>query len=51
MNVRGVNIKSKQDSALALLCKHNISFVGLVETRVKCSKANSLSKAIYKNWQ
>lgn len=41
----------KQDSVRALISKHGLSFVGLVETRVKCSKANSLSKAIYKNWQ
>ena len=50
MNIRGVNTKSKQDSVLALLCKHNISFVGLVETRVKSPKANTVSKAICSKW-
>lgn len=51
MNIWGLNPKPKQDSVHDLICKKNLSFVGIVETRVKAYKANSIAKTICKKWK
>lgn len=49
-NIRGLNKKPKQADTKSFLVDNKISFVSLVETRVKCSKTNSISKSICKHW-
>lgn len=51
LNIRGVNKKPKQASVQDLICKKSISFVGLVETRVKAHKASNVASAINKKWK
>lgn len=49
-NVRGLNKKPKQAYVRNLLFDNHVSFVDLVETRVKMHKAVKISRAICKNW-
>jgi len=51
MNIRGVNKSPKQASVQALIVKHSLSFVGLIETRVKSTKAIAISKSICNRWE
>lgn len=51
LNIRGLNKKPKQASARDLIRAHSLSFVGLVETRVKICKASRITNVINRNWQ
>lgn len=49
-NVRGLNKKSKQTYVRDFLSFHKLSLVGLLETRVKDNKADSISRFVGKHW-
>lgn len=51
LNIRGLNKKPKQASVRDLIRSLSVSFVGLVETRVKERKATKIVNAINRNWQ
>lgn len=50
-NIRGVNKKPKQASVHDFLLANQISFVGLIETRVKERHAKSVSVSIQNKWR
>lgn len=49
-NIRGLNKQLKQADDSSFLADNCISFVGLVETRVKSPKANSVVNSINHQW-
>ncbi|XP_074363651.1 uncharacterized protein LOC141704298 [Apium graveolens] len=50
-NVRGINKSPHQKELQQFISGNNIDFMGILETKVKASKAPSISKKINKNWQ
>ncbi|XP_074363513.1 uncharacterized protein LOC141704083 [Apium graveolens] len=49
-NVRGINKTPHQQELQQFISVNNIEFMGILETKVKVSKASSISKKINKNW-
>lgn len=49
-NVRGLNHSPKQADVHVFLDDNHISFVGLVETCVKCHKSKVVSSKFFANW-
>ena len=49
-NVRGINKARKQIEVAQFLSYHNVSLIGLLETKVKCKGLGSLYLRIFPNW-
>lgn len=49
-NIIGLNNSTKEADVHAFLVDNHISFVGLVETRVKCQNSKVVASKVFANW-
>ncbi|GAV75294.1 hypothetical protein CFOL_v3_18773 [Cephalotus follicularis] len=49
-NIRGLNDRIKQGEVNLLILKHNIAFVGLLETRVRMGNRDRVTRMLPKGW-
>lgn len=49
-NVRGLNHPSKQKEVQRIVREKKITLICIIETRVKCNKADVLMESLFPNW-
>jgi len=50
-NIRGLNRPQKQEDVKVFLHQQNVALIGLLETKVKAEKIDSIGANIFGNWQ